>query len=431
VSRRRAEPAPRLRRGDLLPRLAGQPKKPPRRRSGAGDARFEIPGLAPPAGAPQWAEARGSNVLDVDGNRYLDFTSGFGAAAVGHRHPRVVAAIRRQSGRLIHGLGDAHGHPVRVALAAALAARAPLDGARVAFAISGSDAVELALKTALLATGRTAVVAFAPAYHGLTLGALNLASRPHFRRDFVAHLHRRVRRLAYGCPASELEAALVAGDVAAVIVEPVVGREGVLPPPPGWLSALADLCRRHGTLLVADEILTGCGRTGRWFAVEHEAVAPDLLCCGKALAGGMPLAAVLGRAEVTAAWDAPGEARHTATFVAHPLACAAGLATLEVLAGERLPARAASIGRRIGSRLGEWPRRFAAVREVRGLGALWGVEWESAAAAAAFVERARARGVLLLAGGADGRVAQLLPPLVMTYRQLEHGLAALEDAAGE
>jgi 4-aminobutyrate aminotransferase-like enzyme len=194
---------------------------------------------------------------------------------------------------------------------------------------------------------------------------------------------------------------------------------------------LADLCRRHGTLLVADEILTGCGRTGRWFAVEHEAVAPDLLCCGKALAGGMPLAAVLGRAEVTAAWDAPGEARHTATFVAHPLACAAGLATLEVLAGERLPARAASIGRRIGSRLGEWPRRFAAVREVRGLGALWGVEWESAAAAAAFVERARARGVLLLAGGADGRVAQLLPPLVMTYRQLEHGLAALEDAAGE
>jgi 4-aminobutyrate aminotransferase/(S)-3-amino-2-methylpropionate transaminase len=430
VNAKGASQPPALRRGDLLPRLVGGGSDAEARRLRRAAARFETPGLAPPAGALMWAAARGANVLDVDGNRFLDFTSGFGAAAVGHRHPRVVAAIRRQAGRLIHGLGDAHGHPGRVALAAALAARSPLPEPRVAFAVSGADAVELALKTALLATGRGTIIAFAPAYHGLTLGALNLASRRHFRRHFTAHLHSRVRRLAYGCAAADLAAALAGDAVAAVVVEPVVGREGVLLPPAGWLAELATLCRRHGTLLIADEILTGCGRTGRWFAVQHDAVVPDLVCCGKALGGGMPVAAVIGRSAVMAAWDAPGEARHTATFVAQPLACAAALATLDVLTGERLPARAAALGRRIADALADWPGRFTAVREVRGRGALWGIEWRSAAAANAFVDRARSRGVLLLAGGADGRVAQLLPPLVITDRQLDHGLAVLA-AAGE
>lgn len=421
---------PALRSGDLLPRLVAPRATRTTIRLHRDAARFETRGLAPPPGL-LWAAARGANVLDVDGNRYLDFTSGFGAAAVGHRHPRVVAAIRRQAGRLIHGLGDAQGHPGRVALAAALAARAPVAEPRVAFAISGADAVELALKTALLATGRSVVVAFTPAYHGLTLGALNLASRRHFRRDFAAHLHRRTRRLPYGCDTASLTAALAGGDVAAVVVEPLVGREGVVLPPPGWLAALAATCREHGALLVADEILTGCGRTGAWFAVEHDGVVPDLLCCGKALAGGMPLAAVVGRGAAMAAWDAPGEARHTATFVAQPLACAAALATLEVLAAERLPDRANVLGRRVAAALGDWPRRFALVNEVRGRGALWGIEWRTAAAADAFVAAARRRGILLLAGGADGRVAQLLPPLVMTDRQLEHGLGALAAAAGQ
>jgi 4-aminobutyrate aminotransferase-like enzyme len=368
-------------------------------------------------------------VLDVDGNRYLDLTSGFGVALVGHRHPSVVAAIKRQAGRLIHGLGDAQGHPLRVELAAALAHVAPVAQARVAFAISGADAVELAVKTALLATKRRRILVFQPSYHGLTLGALALSSRRHFRAGFESHLHNYVTRLAYGCAPRLVARELDSGEFAAVVVEPVVGREGVVLPPPGWLPELSAQCRRSGTLMVADEVLTGGGRTGHWFAVNHEVVEPDLVCCGKALGGGLPVAAVVGRAAVMAAWDAPGEARHTATFVAHPLACAASLATLEVIAREGLIGRAEQIGALFASALGRWPSRFEGVRAVHGRGALWGIEWHSKAVAASFADRLLRRGVLVLRGGPKGRVTQLLPPLVATDRQLEFALSAAEDAA--
>jgi 4-aminobutyrate aminotransferase / (S)-3-amino-2-methylpropionate transaminase / 5-aminovalerate transaminase len=431
---RAVDSPPRLRRGDLLPRLRTAIPGPATRALARRAGRVESAGLAPPMDSVDaflWAEACGSNVLDVDGNRYLDFTSGFGVAAIGHRHPRVVAAVRAQAGRLIHGLGDAQGHPLRIELAARLARQVPIREARVAFAVSGADAVELAVKTALLATGRRRVVGFTPAYHGVSLGALALSSRPRFRAVARGHLHRQVNHLPFGAPAATLATALAAVPVAAVVVEPIVGREGVVLPPAGWLLTVAELCRRNGALLVVDEILTGCGRTGRWFAVEHDDVEPDLLCCGKALGGGLPIAALVGRASLLAAWDEPGEARHTATFVAQPLACAAALATLEVLAEERLVARGAQLGRRLGAALADWPERFPAVREVRGRGALWGIEWRTPAAAAAFVLRARRRGLLVLAGGATGCVAQLLPPLTLTERQLDCALAVLRAAAAE
>jgi 4-aminobutyrate aminotransferase-like enzyme len=427
-----SSPRPRLRRGDLLPRIVGPGKS--GRREARRARRAETAGLAPPfagSGSLWWSEALGSNVLDVDGNRYIDLTSGFGVASVGHRHPAVVTAIRRQAGLLIHGLGDAHGHPGRAELAAVLARRAPISKARVAFAVSGADAVELAIKTALLATGRTGVLAFRPSYHGLTFGALALTSRAHFRAPFAPHLHRQVRHLPYGCDPELLRAALESRPFAALVVEPIVGREGVIVPPAGWLTEIRALCRRFGVLFVADEILTGCGRTGRWFAVEHDSVEPDLLCCGKALAGGLPLAAVLGRAPIMAAWDHPGESRHTATFVAHPLACAAALASLEVLSSQRLVARAAVLGRRLEAAFRDWPEHIAGVREVRGRGALWGIEWRTPAAARSFEERARRLGLLLLGGGEKGLVTQLLPALTITDRQLRHTIEALRQAAEE
>ena len=417
-----------LRRGDHLPRLRTTIPGPRARALSARARRAETAGLAPPLAGDDvvvWSAARGANVLDVDGNRYLDFTSGFGVALVGHRHPAVVAAIRRQAGRLIHGLGDAQAHPLRFELAARLVRRAPISDARAAFAVSGADAVELAVKTALLATGRRRLVAFTPAYHGLTLGALALSSRRRFRKVAGGLLHRHLDRLPFGGDLDRLAEALAGREVAAVVVEPIVGREGVLVPPEGWLASVAELCRRHSTLLVVDEVFTGFGRTGRWFAVEHEGVEPDLVCCGKALGGGLPIAAVVGRREVMAAWDEPGEARHTATFVAQPLACAAALATLEVIAHERLVARARRLERRMKRALEGWPDRLPGVADVRGRGALWGVEWHTKAGAATFVRRARRRGVLLLAGGEDGRVVQLLPPLTISDRQLDHALAAL------
>lgn len=421
----------RLARGDLLPKILTPPPGPRARRLSRSLARAEAPGvntLHDAAPTILWQEAKGANVLDVDGNRFLDLTSGFGVAAVGHRHPRVVAAVRRQAGELLHGLGDVQAHPLRVRLAERLRRRVPVDDAQVYFAVSGADAVEIALKTVLLATGRPGILAFEPAYHGLTLGALHATSRPEFRRPFSRHLHSHLHRLPYGCRLGTIAQALGGGDeIGAVILEPVVGREGVILPPPGWLRGVAALCHERGVLLVADEILTGFGRTGHWFAVDADGVRPDLICCGKALGGGLPIAATVGRRGVLAAWERSGEALHTATFMAHPTACAAALAVLDILSGDKLPRRAARLGSRLERRLRDWPGTFSAVAAVRGRGLMWGVELASRADAAGICRAALGRGLLILAGGADGRVLQLLPPLTISERQLGHAVELIEE----
>jgi acetylornithine/succinyldiaminopimelate/putrescine aminotransferase len=282
------------------------------------------------------------------------------------------------------------------------------------------------------ATGRPGLLAFEPSYHGTTLGALNVTSREEFRAPFAAHLHGHVRRLPFAGDLACVEEVLASGEIGAgigaVIVEPIVGREGVLIPPAGWLSGLAEICRSRGTLLIADEIFTGFGRTGRLFAVEHEGVRPDILCCGKALGGGLPIAAVIARRELFRCWETPGEARHTATFLANPLACAAALAALDVLQDEDLAARAVRLGDTLGRRLATWPERFPAVEEVRGRGLLWGVQFRAAETAKKWMLAAWARGVLLLAGGPEGRIAQLVPPLTVNEEQLEEAIRILEES---
>ncbi|MEA2599704.1 MAG: LysW-gamma-L-lysine/LysW-L-ornithine aminotransferase [Acidobacteriota bacterium] len=426
--------------GDQLPQIVVPPPGPRSRELSADLRELEAPGVntiqALPEGTPLqpsilWQEALGSNVRDVDGNLYIDLTAGFGVAAVGHRHPRVVEAVRQQADHLLHALGDVHAHPLRVELARRLVALAPVDDAQVFFAISGAEAVEIALKTALGATGRPGrpgIIAFEPSYHGMTLGALAVTSRPEFRDPFAAHLHPHVRRLPFGIDLARLDEVLAGGEVGAVIVEPIVGREGVLIPPAGWLPGLADLCRRHGALFIADEIFTGFGRTGRLFAVDHEGVRPDILCCGKALGGGLPIAAVLARRDLFRCWETSGEARHTATFIANPLACAAALAVLEILQEDDLPARAARLGEDLGRRLATWPERFPSIEEVRGRGLLWGIQLRSAAAAKTWMMNAWSRGVLLLAGGPEGRVAQIVPPLTIKEELLEGAVGILEES---
>lgn len=408
--------------GDLLPEILTPPPGPRSRELSEALRELEAPGVNTLFGgnpAILWEEARGANVRDVDGNLYIDLTSGFGVAAVGHRHPRVVEAVREQAGRLLHGLGDVHAHPLRVELARRLVEIAPVDDPQVFFAISGAEAVEIALKTALGATGRPGVLAFEPSYHGMTLGALAVTSREEFRAPFAAHLHGHVHRLPFAGGLERVEETLKRGDVGAVIVEPIVGREGVLIPPAGWLAGLADLCHRHGALLIADEIFTGFGRTGRLFAVEHEGVRPDILCCGKALGGGLPIGAVLARRELFRSWETPGEARHTATFLANPLACAAALAVLDVIRDEDLPARAARLGAPLGERLRTWPARFPEIEEVRGRGLLWGVAFRTGDQAKKWMLDAWSQGILLLAGGPEGRVAQIVPPLTVREELLE------------
>ena len=424
----------RLPSGDLLPKIETSLPGPRAQHLCRDLGDYEAPGintLGPGKDTLVWDEALGSNVLDVDGNRYVDLTSGFGVAAVGHRHPLVVSAIRRQTSKLVHGLGDVHAHVSRVALARELCRRAPMDDARVYFAASGSDAVEIALKTAHLATGKLGVLAFDPAYHGLTLGSLQVTSRPEFREPFRSLFHSWVRRLPFGCP-TEMIADVLANDpdIGSVILEPMVGREGLIPAPAGWLREISSLCRRHAVALIVDEIFTGFGRTGDWFAVEADGVRPDLLCCGKALAGGLPIGAVLGRVGLMDAWRGNHEALHTATFVANPLSCAAALAVLEILERQSLPERAADLGRVIAMRTEGWSELFEPVVEVRGLGLAWGIGLASSDAAHSLLDLMLNDGILALAGGPQGCVVQICPPLVITDRQLAFALDSIEARLG-
>jgi len=278
-----------------------------------------------------WAEAVDSQVVDVDGNRFVDLTSGFGVALVGHRHPDVVAAATRQAGTLIHAMGDAWPDASRIELLKRLAELAPGELSVSILGLSGSDAVDAAVKTAVLATGRTGVVTFAQGYHGLSLGVLALQGyNAAFTEPFSTITHPDVRQLPWGCSMEQLRASLQG--VGLVMAEAIQGRGGIRTAPEGWLADVARTCREAGALFALDEIQTGIGRTGAWFAGPHEGVVPDLMCVGKALGGGFPISACMGTREVMDAWGAStGEALHTQTFLGHPVGCAAALATLDVL----------------------------------------------------------------------------------------------------
>jgi 4-aminobutyrate aminotransferase/(S)-3-amino-2-methylpropionate transaminase len=377
-----------------------------------------------------WARAAGANVWDADGNRFVDLGAGFGVANVGHAHPRVVEAVCAEARELLHGLGDVHPPAAKVELLEALVRRFPGGGpARAALATSGSDAVEIALETALLASGRPGVVAFEGAYHGLSLGALDANGRAAFRAPFAARLPGATVFARYGDAGDAARAGRAAGiPVGALLVEPVQGRGGERVPPRGFLPALRALCDREGWLLVADEVYTGCGRTGRWFACEHEGVVPDLLCVGKGLASGMPISACVGRADVMDAWPTSrGEALRTQTFLGHPPSCAAALASLAVLEEEKLVEAAAELGAFALARLRGALAGHPGVRDVRGLGLLLGIECAEPEVAALACRRALERGVIVLASGGDGRVLSVTPPLVIEREALAAALDVLVE----
>ncbi len=396
------------------------------------------------AGAPHdpivWARASGINVWDVDDNRYVDLTAGFGAAAVGHAAPEVVHAVQQQAERLLHALGDAHPADTKIALLQRLAALAPFTDARVVLGLSGSDAVTAALKTAALHSGRPGVLAFDGGYHGLGYGPLAACGYDaKFRTPFAAQLNPHVVFAPYPEADTTLDAALAAVErawrehdaIGAVLIEPVLGRGGVVVPPRGFLAALRELCDRRGALLIADEILTGLGRGGAWLQSVAQGATPHLLCLGKALGGGLPVSACLGTAEVMAAWGAPdSEALHTGTFFGNPLACAAALATLDAIARQQLCERSQALGDWLAGQLRARLQGQACVREVRGAGLLIGVELDSGARTLSLVRALLERGYLTLPAGADARTLSLTPPLTISQARLEGFLDALLDALG-
>ena len=359
-----------------------------------------------------WSEAVGANVSDVDGNRFVDLTAGFGVASVGHRNPRVVAAAQAQMERLPHVMGDAFPDTQRIELLEVLAQKTGLD--RAILGSSGSDGVEAALKTGRIMSGRSGVLAFDAGYHGLSYGALAVTGYhgEAFRGPFADQLGAHVTRGVYGGEIPDLS------EIGTVIVEPVQVRGGIRVPPAGWLRELADRTRAAGAVLVFDEVYTGFGRTGDWFAFEHETVRPDVLVLGKGMAGGFPISACVGTAEAMDSWGASqGEALHTQTFLGNPVGCAMALACIAEL--ERIIPQV--------NDLGEWFVRELDARgyTVRGRGLMLGIELpDTLALSRALLEE----GFIVLPAGEEAEVLGVTPPLTITREQLSAFIDALERA---
>lgn len=383
---------------------------------------------------------QGALVEDVDGNRFLDFNAGIAVASTGHCHPRVVEAIRQQSARLIHMSGTDFYYENMVELAERLAASAPGNlPRRVYFGNSGTEAIEAALKLARYHTRRDKFIAFLGGFHGRTMGSLSLtASKAVQRRGFgpllpgVFHVPypRCEESAAASIEAIERLFLTVAPpeEVAAIVFEPVQGEGGYLVPPRTFFDELQRLARQHGILLVADEVQSGMGRTGKMWACEHFGLVPDILATAKGIASGMPLGAIIARAELMD-WK-PGA--HASTFGGNPVAVAAALATLDLLESG-LIANAARVGAHLMTRLRDWPQRFPHVAEVRGLGLMIGIEIvrdqrtrePAPDLRDQLVQMAFERGVLVL--GAGQNTVRLSPPLVITIKQADFACCVLED----
>jgi 4-aminobutyrate aminotransferase len=382
--------------------------------------------------------ADGAHLHTVDGRDVLDFGCGIGVTNLGHGHPAVLAAVHAQVDRLLHTSVTTHSLPM-IELAEAIAAVAPGGLESVFLCSSGAEAVEAAIKLARKATRRSDLIAFQGAFHGRTYGALSLTAS---KAKYHAHMgpllpgvhHVPYPRAGDGDAAVAGVERLLAstvdpGDVAAVVVEPVLGEGGYVVPPEGFLPGLRRLCDRHGILLVADEVQTGFARTGRFFAVEHTATQPDIMCLAKGLGNGMPVAAMVATREVMSAWH-PGD--HGTTYGGNPVACAAALAVIRTIQSEALVERSARLGDAVLERARDWPALCPRLSDVRGLGLMIGMEFTTAEGAPDRESVARVRtaalegGLLLLSCGGDDNVIRVIPPLTIPEAELDQGLDILE-----
>lgn len=399
---------------------------------------------------------RGVRVEDVDGNEFLDFSAGIAVASTGHCHPEVVAAIQKQAAELIHISGTDFYHESLTGLAERLSAVAPMPGPhRFFYGNSGAEAVECALKLARYHTGRQQVIAFLGAFHGRTMGALSLtASKPQQKRRFsplvpgVTHVRypyayrgcsggpQEQEAFALGCARyieeKLFKTILPPEEVAAIFVEPIQGEGGYVVAPDNFLRELRAICNRHGILLVVDEVQSGCGRTGKWWAIEHSGVEPDIVCLAKGIASGMPLGVCMTRAEIMD-W-APGS--HASTFGGNPVSIAAALATLDILSREGI-ANAARVGAFMLERLHGWTKTHPLVGDVRGRGLMIGIELvkDKATREPATELRNRVetlafeRGLMVLGCGETS--LRLAPPLIVTREEAAVALDILEDALSQ
>jgi 4-aminobutyrate aminotransferase-like enzyme len=400
-----------------------------------------------------WDRAKGVSVWDADGKKYLDLTAAFGVAAAGHANPKVVKAGQMQMARLLHAMGDVHPHARKAALAHELSRitfeqwivppkkHGPMPTGKTIFCNSGFEAVEAALKTAILATGKPGIIAFTGGYHGLGYGTLNVTHRDFFRQPFLPQLREFGSFAPFPNSQNDLPITeslihhfLRRKKIGAILVEPVQARGGIIVPPPDFLPLLRNLCNEYGALLIVDEIYTGFGRTGKWFACEHSGVIPDLLCLGKALTGGFPLSACVGRADLMdAAWPASeGEAVHTSTFLGHPVGCAMALAQIKEIRQLNLCERSMELGNFLLEEL-QGIESSKLKNSARGLGLMAGLELTlpngRPASAETFyvIKKMLQRGYILLPEGPHGNVISFTPPLTIAKTQLAETAGALRE----
>jgi 4-aminobutyrate aminotransferase len=396
----------------------------------------------------------GATVEDVDGNRFLDFAAGIAVVATGHCHPEVVAAIQKQAAELIHMSGTDFYYPSLVALAQKLASIAPGKGPkRVYFGNSGAEAVEAAIKLVKYHTKRDKLIAFHGAFHGRTIGALSLtASRSIQRKGFgtllsgVFHMpYPDTYRGTYGVRPEQASADCLnylenelfrrrvdPDEVAGIFIEPIQGEGGYLPAPAEFLQGLQRICRKHGIMLVADEVQSGMGRTGKWWAVDHAGIEPDIICVAKGIASGLPLSAMIARAEVMN-WT-PGA--HASTFGGNPVAIAASLATISLLERSYI-ANAARMGEFIMRHTADWRERHKIVGDIRGKGLMIGIEFvrdqktkeKAQDIRNRIVQEAFHKGLLVL--GSGDTTLRLCPPLLIDEEQAEFALRTLDGIISE
>jgi 4-aminobutyrate aminotransferase/(S)-3-amino-2-methylpropionate transaminase len=397
---------------------------------------------------PMWIDhGRGALLHDVDGNTFIDFAGGIGCLNVGHAHPRVVEAVQRAAAKFLHTDFTIVPYESYVALAERLLPLVPISGdKRAAFFNSGAEAVENAVKIAKAATGRPAVIAYEAAFHGRTHMAMSLTSKVHPYKAGFGPYAPEVYRVLYpnafqlGPDCTELALAdlrqalktrVAPEAVAAIIIEPVQGEGGFVPANAEYLRGLREICDEHGIVLIADEVQSGYGRTGRMFAMEHFGVEPDLVTVAKSIADGMPISGVLGRASIM---DAPDDSTIGGTFVGNPIGCEAALAVLDVIADEGLLARGTQIGERLRGAYEDLRERTPAIADVRGLGPMLGVEFlredgsPDPDLASRVVAESLSRGLILLKAGVNGNVIRTLVPLMITDEQLEEAIAVFGTA---
>ena len=384
------------------------------------------------------ASARGAMMWDVEGREYIDFAGGIGVMNIGHCHPKVVAAIKEQAEKLTHSCFMVNPYESAVNLAQKLCQITPGDFPQKAvFLNCGAEAVENAVKIARYYTKRPAIIVFENGYHGRTLLTMTMTSKVKPYKLGFGPFAPEIYRMPFGDVAGpeKLHDFFISNvnpeAVAAVVAEPVQGEGGFIVPPPGYFQELVKICRDNGILFIADEIQSGMGRTGKMFAIEHWGVEPDLITVAKSLAAGMPLAAVVGRAEImdaVHAWGLGG------TYGGNPVACAAGLAVLEVFEEENMLEKSVVLGEKLKARFETWQKQFDIIGEIRGLGAMLGLELVKGEKREPAADEAKQltgfcleKGLMVLACGTYGNIIRVLAPFVITDEQLEKGLGIMEE----